>query len=1532
MGLGVFRRGGLSVALALWPAVVAAASEPAPADECAEGCGRLIGRIRAAGERRPVAQARVLVVPAAPGSRAGPLPRPLEIEEEPPWTRQAVANDEGRYVVENIPVGLVLVIVLAEDFERYDEIARVGRDGTVKVDPFIEPSDETSYKTVVKASEKPPESPTERILTPEEIRTLPGTQGDPLRALQNLPGVARSPASLGLLVLRGAAPGLSRVYFGGHAIPRVFHVLSLASVFPTEVIEQLDFVPGNFDARYGNATGGVVLVEPRRGRRDGFHGYGEIDLAAAGALVEGPLGKGSFIVGAQRGYIDGVVAAADAAVENVTGEPQGFLRPAYYDYQAVVDQPLRTGAEVGVRLFGSGDRLRSGRSSFEDSSFEFRGDFHRIDFVFRQTRSRWTAKLIPSFRFEVSRFSGSAGIRARRRRDFVFGNRAEFEGKISRRFSLLVGTDFEATAFTALDESEVDFVDGAGQMTQSETFRGSESAIGVFTTGNVKLGIVTLRPGVRLNAFSADSQYAFAVDPRGTAHVDPTDRLRISVGLGRYSQVRSLRDNETFDFVGQGSTLGDGSLFVPPVFNRFNPEITFAPLDVDLGVRTATHASVGSRYRFDKGWSIEGTGFLREQDNDTPVNFEGQVVPFSTREYSAGLELLIRKRLTKKLYGWIAYTLMWSRLRFLEDNGEIDRTERPSDFDQRHNLILLASYELPKRWRIGGRFRFVTGYPFTPVIGSVAFNDGFGAVLGRRNSARLAPFHQLGPARRQALDPAARDLYRVRGRAKRLQPPEPRGDRLQPGFPRRDRRCRGAHISVARVPDRLLTVSMALAAGVIFAGDYRVVRPIGSGGMGHVYQVEQLSTRKHRALKVLTNSLGDDERARSRFIREATVGADIRSEHIVDVIAAGVDPGSGTPWLAMELLDGLDLRRVVEHRRRLGPAQTLAVFRQIGHGLAAAHGAGIVHRDLKPENLFVARSRRAGESFTIKILDFGIAKLTRESIASTDTATVGSPMWMAPEQINAAPVSPRTDVWALGLLVFWALTGRVYWRAAHAPRVTVQSLFAEQLFAPIVPASARAGEFDREGDIPPDFDAWFEGCVVRDPTARFVDARAAMNALRSILEPLADDDPRRDEAMLPERNEDWTLPERSRPRLQKDSGPADLEGTTGVVLGRSDFAPTVGATQQSAPHPVVPDQAKPPPRRPTTQLSTAERQPKSRRNLAYLIAIPAAVGGALGAFALTYEPDDAPPEDPEPVPLESKEPDPLPPIDPEPPQPPPEPHVRTVPTGPVSFLGWAGDGVHFALQTGDAQAVFTGLAGDPVDDVAASSLSLLGPEARRAPFQAEGEVVVTVEDLPLGTKARLLPKRTGFDVTWYGVETQGSGMKTSPPGPRLHVEFDDGSFRYDMLAIRIPFDYDEVAALGAPSIDGRLRFYWSPDGDRCVVLLAASPSGDDTEARHAWYLRAAAPQIRLLDAGAGQATVEAVAEKLGAAGLPVALVGRAAESRRSSVVQLHHDDARGREIVDYVNKALASPLPTQLRPHRDMLVATIVLGTEAQGG
>ncbi|MFO0612670.1 MAG: protein kinase [Polyangiaceae bacterium] len=287
--------------------------------------------------------------------------------------------------------------------------------------------------------------------------------------------------------------------------------------------------------------------------------------------------------------------------------------------------------------------------------------------------------------------------------------------------------------------------------------------------------------------------------------------------------------------------------------------------------------------------------------------------------------------------------------------------------------------------------------------------------------------------------------------------------------------------------------------GATFAGVYEIVKPLSSGGMGEVFVVRHRELGELRAMKLMHPQVGRDERLRAKFSQEARIGTRIKSEHVVRVLDVGVDAASHRPWFAMELLEGSDLRTFVDKGGPHSPEVIRKILGQLGHALSAAHRAGIVHRDLKPENIFVASSARLDEAFAVKVLDFGIAKVVAES--NTDMSVpIGSPLWMAPEQAQAgASVGPQTDVWAVGLIAFYLLTGKIFWLAAHVPSVTAIQVLQETMIQAIPPASERAAALGYRFPLPVGFDAWFATAVARSGAERFPDASVAFERLSAVL-------------------------------------------------------------------------------------------------------------------------------------------------------------------------------------------------------------------------------------------------------------------------------------------------------------------------------------------------------------------------------------------------------------------------------------------------
>ncbi len=718
-----------------------AAAAPGPnVDPCAtQACGTVVARVRAAGMREAMADTAVIAVPAS-SRRLRAIEDPAS--DRPAWIRQAHTDAAGNLSL-TVPPGLVRLVIVTPGFDRLEQVVEVtASQATEVIKIFVRPQGVNPYRTVVRAPTETARAPnvTARTLSREEIATLPGSQGDPLRALQNLPGVARTPGGLGLLVLRGASPNQSSVYVGEHPVPRAFHVLSLASVVPADIIDRLDYVPGNFDSRYGNATGGVVVLEPRKGRRDGLHGFGEVDLAAASAMVEGRLGKrgGSFMVAGQRGYIDGVLRAA----QKVIGDD--LVLPRYFDYQVMMDHPLRGGGTISARVIGSGDRVGLEGVDPADGQrkrvFDFRSDWHRADVVIRKRFGPWRFMVSPALRYEVGRRAVSEARSLQIRRDYVVSLRAEGVRELSDRFDVVFGADTLIDTFTARSEAPLDALDGSSPVTTT-TAQGVETSIGAYATGRLQLGPLLVTPGVRMSGFLVGGATEFAVDPRLNARLELGDRWSLRFAVGSYSQMRVVRYAGEARLVPTGIRIGSGYLIIPAFFSNFEPLVVFEPLADTLRVLRAVQASAGVSHEFLQGFTAELTAFVRAQNNGVPPVVLDQALRGSnSRVY--GLELLLRRPLTKRLYGWLAYTLM--RTELLQHGLGQPSAKYTGDFDQRHNLAVIMSVKLPRGWQFGGRFRLVSGLPFTPVVGGVQYAGGaFLPLYGTYNSSRFPPFHQL---------------------------------------------------------------------------------------------------------------------------------------------------------------------------------------------------------------------------------------------------------------------------------------------------------------------------------------------------------------------------------------------------------------------------------------------------------------------------------------------------------------------------------------------------------------------------------------------------------------------------------------------------------------------------------------------------------------------------------------------------------------------------------------------------------------------
>jgi serine/threonine-protein kinase len=280
--------------------------------------------------------------------------------------------------------------------------------------------------------------------------------------------------------------------------------------------------------------------------------------------------------------------------------------------------------------------------------------------------------------------------------------------------------------------------------------------------------------------------------------------------------------------------------------------------------------------------------------------------------------------------------------------------------------------------------------------------------------------------------------------------------------------------------------SPSVSLGDTVAGKYRLEREIGRGGMGAVYEALDTELERRVAIKFLLEEHSTDQGAVVRFLREAKASVKIRSEHVVQVYDAGRLP-NGVPYIVMEYLIGNDLSQLLERDGPLDPAQIAAFALEACEALAQAHAAGIVHRDLKPANLFLAS--RADSSHCIKILDFGISKITTSSVLTRSQSLVGSPYYMSPEQLETPlDVDVRADLWALGVIMYELATHQRPFEGNTLPALCVSVLHA----TPVPIENVRQG-------LPLEFINAVSRCLTKDRKARFQTVAELADALAPLV-------------------------------------------------------------------------------------------------------------------------------------------------------------------------------------------------------------------------------------------------------------------------------------------------------------------------------------------------------------------------------------------------------------------------------------------------
>ncbi len=280
--------------------------------------------------------------------------------------------------------------------------------------------------------------------------------------------------------------------------------------------------------------------------------------------------------------------------------------------------------------------------------------------------------------------------------------------------------------------------------------------------------------------------------------------------------------------------------------------------------------------------------------------------------------------------------------------------------------------------------------------------------------------------------------------------------------------------------------------GQVVAGKYEIERVLGRGGAGIVVAARNLDLDEPVALKFLRPDVAELPEVVARFAREAKAAVSIKNEHVCKVLDVGTLPPNGdrpgAPYMVMEYLEGRDLYRVIRERGALPVAEAVEYVLQVCEALSFAHARGIVHRDVKPENIFLIESKE-GLPY-VKVLDFGISKsaltahVPNESVIKT-SSLLGTPAYMSPEQIRATTgVDARTDIWALGVVLYEILTAKAAFTADSVPQMAATILEQE-------PTSIR----QLRADIPAELAAVVNRCLAKDRNKRPRDVAELATAL-----------------------------------------------------------------------------------------------------------------------------------------------------------------------------------------------------------------------------------------------------------------------------------------------------------------------------------------------------------------------------------------------------------------------------------------------------
>jgi hypothetical protein len=646
--------------------------------------------------------------------------------------KTATTGTDGEFRVDELPAGTYQIAISATDLLGFSSSETVTAGEATSLTVRLAPvavskapeSNEALEFGATATVQAPPREVTKRTLPAEELNRVAGTRGDALRAIELMPGVARPPGGMGLVIIRGSAPTDSEVYLEGTAVPRLYHFGGLTSFVQGRLLDRIDMYPGNFSARFGRKLGGVVDVAVRDPKSDGLHAMLDINVIDASALVEGPVSEHVSVAAAfRRSYIDAwfgpLANSADLAVS---------AAPVYYDYQAMVEHDVSKNTTARLAFFGSDDRMRFVLNAPDPKDPQFGGDFG-------EALSMQRLQLRTDTRFGGGgRWRNTVAV-GRDHHDFQIGTahldltyepvsvRSDVRVPLARGIKLVggidmlwmgVNADYAGPAINDYGESQGPFF---AQPTNSLAVTGSRFLPAAYTMLELSpVPSLRIMPGLRADYTSEIDQTR--VSPRLSARWD------VAPGFPR-TTVKG----------------GIGLFYQPP-----EPYESVEPFgNPSLSHERAVHYGLGVEQEITRNVEVSLDGFYRHLD-DIVIQRPDSRLPSGSAYSNSGTgrayggELLLRYKSDGRFFGWLSYTLSRSELR--DADGE--RTHL-SQWDQTHILTAVGSYQLGRGWTLGARWRFVSGNPYTPPAAAVYDADAgaYQPSYGEKYSARMPAFHQL---------------------------------------------------------------------------------------------------------------------------------------------------------------------------------------------------------------------------------------------------------------------------------------------------------------------------------------------------------------------------------------------------------------------------------------------------------------------------------------------------------------------------------------------------------------------------------------------------------------------------------------------------------------------------------------------------------------------------------------------------------------------------------------------------------------------